>query len=183
MQPLVSVIITTKNEEQVLASCIRSIQNQTYFSIETIVVDNNSGDHTKDIATSFGVQVFDKGPERSSQRNFGAKKAKGTYLLFLDADMELTLKVVEEAVVLIGQKTMSRGQKKYKALVIPEESFGIGFWAACKALERSYYLGVPWIESARFFEKKAFQAIGGYDETLTGPEDFELPQRMKQIYG
>jgi len=203
----VSVIITTKNEAHGIAVCIKSIQKQTYKHIETIVVDNNSSDKTKDIVKSFGARVFDKGPERSAQRNFGAKKAKGDYLLFLDADMELTPGVVEECVNVMRQETMSNKQKelqdrkqktenrkqncslliahcpKYFAVVIPEKSFGIGFWASCKALERSFYLGIPWIESARFFQKKAFKKVGGYDETLTGPEDFELPQRLKQIYG
>ena len=205
---LVSIIITTKNESEHLSACLESIKKQTYKHIETIIVDNNSSDQTKDIAKSFEVKVFDKGPERSAQRNFGAKYAKGEYLFFLDADMELTLTVVEECVKVMGQETMSNKQKelqdskqrtvnnkqnyrsllidycpKFLAVVIPEKSFGIGFWAQCKALERSFYLGIPWIESARFFQKKAFLEVGGYDEMLTGPEDFELPQRFKQIFG
>lgn len=207
MARLVTVIITTRNEEQNIDACLLSIQKQTYPSIETIVVDNNSSDKTKEVAQSLGARVYNKGPERSAQRNFGAGKAKGAYLLFLDADMELTPKVIEECVQLIeklritnyelGKKMRNTSaprslgevgqsaikQSIYVALVIPEQSFGIGFWAKCKALERSYYLNVPWIESARFFERKAFQKAGGYDETLTGPEDFEFPQRMKQIFG
>jgi len=209
MSVLVSLIITTKNEEAVIAACLRSIENQTYKKIETIVVDNNSSDNTKKIAQSFGAKVLNKGPERSAQRNAGAKHAKGTYLLFLDADMELTPHVVEEAVAMMednmlrvtplrqgyagqagdGLEKSTRnastrnGKTHIVALVIPEKSFGIGFWAACKALERSYYVGVSWIESARFFQKKVFQKIGGYDEELTGPEDFELPQRIKKTYG
>lgn len=174
--PLVSIIITTKNEEEHIQLLLESIRKQTYKIIEIIVVDNNSTDKTKEIANTFGAHVFDKGPERSAQRNFGAQKAKGVYLLFLDADMELTSEVVEECVTL-ANKNKSCGA------VIPERSFGIGFWAKCKAFERSFYLGVPWIESARFYQKKVFQDLGGYDETLTGPEDFELSQRCKQQFG
>lgn len=178
---LVSIVITTKNEKYRLPACLKSINKQTYKYIEIIVIDNNSTDQTKDIAKSFGVQVFDKGPERSAQRNFGASHAKGDYLLFLDADMELTPEVVGECV----KKIHEPRPKTYdlKALVIPEKSIGIGFWAQCKALERSFYLNVPWIESARFLQKKAFYDVGGYDEKLTGPEDFELPQRLKMTYG
>jgi len=213
MRDTVSVIITTKNEADRLPACLESIKKQTYKHIETIVVDNHSSDATKDIAKNFGVRVLDEGPERSAQRNFGAQKSKGKYLLFLDADMELTPGVVGECVKIMGHKTMSRGQKAENpsassglrtgiaennkqdcsllidhcpnllALVIPEKSFGIGFWAQCKALERSFYLNVPWIESARFFQKKAYLVVGGYDETLTGPEDFELAQRVKQHFG
>lgn len=193
----VSIIITTKNEEHAIAACLSSIKKQSYSCIESIVIDNNSSDKTKETAHMYGARVYTKGPERSAQRNFGAQKAKGKYLLFLDADMELTPTVIEECVDVIRKFRISDNELKrttrnsqsaidqltYKALVIPEESFGVGFWAQCKALERSYYLNVPWIESARFFEKKAFQKAGGYDETLTGPEDFEFSQRVKRLFG
>lgn len=173
---VVSIIVTTRNEAGRLPACLASIKKQSYPYIETIVVDNASTDTTKAVARSFDVQVLNKGPERSAQRNFGAQKAKGMYLLFLDADMELTPRVVEECIDLINRI-------KVYGVVIPEQSFGIGFWAECKTLERSFYLNVPWIESARFYQKTAFQDLGGYDETLTGPEDFELSQRCKQLFG
>ena len=83
----VSVIIPTKNETNNIKACLESIRRQTYPYLEIIVVDNNSKDNTKSIALNFTKLVFNKGPERSSQRNFGAKKAKGDFLLFIDADM------------------------------------------------------------------------------------------------
>jgi glycosyltransferase involved in cell wall biosynthesis len=50
MEPKVSVIITTKNEERHIANCLESIKTQTYpcEKIEIIVVDNNSTDRTQD---------------------------------------------------------------------------------------------------------------------------------------
>lgn len=159
-----------------IGACIESVKQQTYKNIEVIIVDNNSSDKTKEIAKYYGVTVYDKGPERSAQRNFGAKKAKGEYLLFLDADMILTLQVVEQCIKILEKDG-------FQALVIPEKSIGTGFWTKCKALERSFYEGVDWIEAARFFDKKAFRDLGGYDEKLTGPEDFDLPQRLKLRFG
>jgi len=183
-KPLVSVIITTKNEEKHVEACLKSIAGQTYPSIECIIVDNSSTDSTKKIARRFTPHILDKGPERSAQRNYGALKACGEYLLFLDADMELTPDVIDECVKVIGQKTMSsRKNKSYKALVIPEKSIGSGFWAQCKILERSFYEGVDWMEAARFFQKYIFWELRGYDESLTGPEDFDLPQRLKARFG
>lgn len=175
-KPLVSVIVTTKNEARDIRACLVSIKNQSFKNIEIIVVDNNSKDETKKIAYEFTKLVFNKGPERSSQRNFGAKKAKGDFLLFIDADMKLSPRVIEECVNKI---------KKYKAggLIIPEESYGVGFWAECKNLERSFYLGIDWIEAARFFDKKKFWDVGGFDESLTGPEDWDLSQKVKKKYG
>ena len=85
----VSVIVTTKNEEDVIGTLLKSIKKQTYPSIETLIVDNHSSDNTIKIAKKYKVECFTFGPERSAQRNFGAKKSRGKYLLFLDADMEL----------------------------------------------------------------------------------------------
>jgi len=48
--PLVSVIITTRNSERTIDKCLSSIKQQTYKNIEIIVVDNNSADKTKEIA-------------------------------------------------------------------------------------------------------------------------------------
>lgn len=49
--PLVSVVITTKNEEKNIESCLKSISQQAYAGdkIEMIVVDNNSTDRTREI--------------------------------------------------------------------------------------------------------------------------------------
>ena len=171
---LVSVIITTRNEERNIENCIQSILKQTYSPIQIIVVDNNSLDNTKKIAKKFTKFVYDKGPERSAQRNFGAQKAEGEYLVFIDCDMILTPKVIEECV-----KTIS---DKVGGLVIPEESIGSGFWAKAKSLERSFYLGKDSIEAARFYPKKIITAVGGFDETLTGPEDWDLSQRVSHKY-
>lgn len=174
-RPLVSVIVTTRNEASVLGTLLASITRQTYPRLELIVVDNHSTDSTKTIAKQFTKHVFTKGPERSAQRNFGARKARGTHLLFLDADMTLEPKVIAECV------QVATDNSRVKAIIIPEISVGVGFWAQCKALERRCYLGDERIEAARFFEKKAFWATGGYDERLTGPEDWDLPQKMKRV--
>jgi len=189
-QPLVSVIIPTKNSQRTIGLCLRSIKNQTYKNIEIIVVDNNSKDKTKEIAKQYTKLVFNKGPERSAQRNYGARKARGEYLLFIDSDMELSKTVVEECIDKFNkQKSISKDSRfetqdlKFGGIVIPEESVGEGFWARCKALERSFYVGVDWIEAARFFPKKIFEEFNGYDEEQTGTEDYDLPQRIKEKYG
>ncbi|MDE2025549.1 MAG: glycosyltransferase [Patescibacteria group bacterium] len=173
--PKVSVIITTKNEENNIGNCLASIKKQIYKNIEIIVVDNNSTDKTKEIAKKYTNLVFDKGPERSAQRNFGAQKATGEYVLFLDADMVVTPKVVEECVRAITNN-------KFGGIIIPEESFGTSFWAKVKALERSFYVGNDAIEAARFYKRDVFNKIGGFDESITGPEDWDFSQRIKKEF-
>lgn len=176
MRPLVSVLVHTRNSQRTIRQHLESIKKQSYPKIEIIVVDNNSEDNTKKIAREFTDKVFNFGPERSAQRNFAAKKAKGDYYLVPDSDMMLTREVVKECVDLVTK------QPEIKEVVIPEKSFGKGFWPQVKALERECYLGDQTIEAARFFEKKVFWEMGGYDEKMTGPEDWDLPQRIAQKY-
>jgi len=58
--PVVSVIVTTRNEEHNIANCLESIKAQTYpqDKIEIIVVDNNSLDKTKEIALKYTNKIY-----------------------------------------------------------------------------------------------------------------------------
>lgn len=174
-QELVSVIITSKNEEGVMGNLLGSISKQIYKNIEVILVDNHSTDKTLEIAKDFGVKSYTFGPERSAQRNFGAKKSRGKYLLFLDADMELTPKVLHSCVE-IATKDQVVG------VVIPEESIAEDLWGKIKAFERSFYneTGDITTDAARFFGRDIFFKVGGYDETITGPEDWDLAETIKK---
>lgn len=174
-QALVSAIVTTRNNHETLEACLKSIAQQSYREIELIVVDNNSTDDTATIAKKYTDKVFNKGPERSAQRNFGVRNAKGDYVLIVDSDMELTPEVIQACVAKVqdGPET--------KAVIIPEESFGEGFWAQCKRLERSFYVGVDSIEAARFFGKSIYEQAGGYNEHMTGGEDWDLTRRIRLL--
>jgi glycosyltransferase involved in cell wall biosynthesis len=97
--PLVSIVITTKNEERNIENCLISIKEQTYYHIEIIVVDNASEDKTKEIALKYTDKVYDKGPERSMQRNYGMIEiARGEYVMFVDADMILSPCLIDACV-------------------------------------------------------------------------------------
>lgn len=174
---LVSVVITTKNEEDVLERLIQSIKTQSYRNREIILVDNNSTDNTLGIAKKMNVRSYTAGPERSIQRNFGAKKSKGQYLFILDADMQLSSNVISECVELMSS------DKKIGEIVIPEQSVASNFWGTVKAFERSFYneKGDELTDAARFFRKDVFFKAGGYDETITGPEDWDLPETIKEL--
>lgn len=175
-EPLVSIIVTTKNEEDVIRRLLTSIQKQYYSNIEIIIVDNNSQDGTQKISQLFTKKVYNFGPERSAQRNFGAKKSQGKYLLFLDADMRVTKLLIKECVGLIESDRLIGG------VVIPERSNANNYWGKVKAFERSFYndQGDDSIDAARFFPKTIFKKIGGYDEEITGPEDWDITDRIRQ---
>jgi len=95
---LISIIIPTKNSQTTLKKCLESVMRQTYKNIEIVVVDNYSKDKTKEIALQYTRLFFQKGKERSAQRNYGIQKSKGNYLLFLDSDMILSQTVIEEGI-------------------------------------------------------------------------------------
>ena len=118
MAPLVSIIIPTHNEQKNIEDCLKSVKDQNYNNFEIIVVDNFSKDNTLKIAKIFTRKYYLMGKERSAQRNFGAKKSKGSYLLFLDADMRLTPNCLAQAVKNIQQTNTSRVRSHFvKALV------------------------------------------------------------------
>lgn len=92
-QPEVSVIIPARNEEASLAACLQSLVEQTGIVFEIIVVDDNSSDHTHEIAQSFaGVRIVtppDLPAGWTGKNNAlvaGAGCARGAWLLFTDAD-------------------------------------------------------------------------------------------------
>lgn len=171
--PLVSVIIPTYNSSRTLEKCLQSVKDQTYSNIELIVVDNNSTDNTKEIARKFTDLVFNQGPERSAQRNFGAKQAKGELFLIHDSDIYFDPESVAECVDLAINQNAD-------AVILPEKSIGEGFWTKVKAFERSFYVGNDYIEAVRFFKKDVFEKAGGYDEELTGPEDWDITVRFRK---
>lgn len=84
---MLSSIVITKNEEQMLGECLLSLS----FSDETIVVDTGNTDSTNDIAKSFGAKIVKcAGDDYSQFRNIGFKAAKYEWILFIDADERVT---------------------------------------------------------------------------------------------
>jgi glycosyltransferase involved in cell wall biosynthesis len=171
--PLVTVVVPTLNTERTLARCLTSIRAQTYPQVELVVVDNCSTDATTVIACEHADVVTTCGPERSAQRNYGWRIGCGEYVIFIDADMVLADSIVAEVV------DAFRADPELGALVIPELAFGEGFLARCRALEKRLYLGDSRVEAARAFPRRVLDEVGGYEEDITGFEDWELPDRIR----
>lgn len=81
---MISAIILTKNEEANILDCIKSLS----WCDEVIIIDDNSKDRTTEIAKKLNAKIFTHSidDDFSAQRNFGLSKAKGDWILFLDAD-------------------------------------------------------------------------------------------------
>lgn len=93
--PRVSVIVAARNEEVDLGPCLDGLLEQSYPSLEIIVVDGASTDRTVEIARARGprVRVLEEPPlpdgwvGKNWGCHVGASAASGAYLLFTDADV------------------------------------------------------------------------------------------------
>ena len=135
---IVSIVIPTKNSANFLEGCLKNIRLQSYPDIEIIIVDSKSTDNVKELAKKYKCRFLTYVPKVKSgifdaphKRNYGMAKANGEYVYWLDADMELPKNLISEAVDLCKHGA--------DAVILPEDSFGIGIWAKAKHLERRCY--------------------------------------------
>ena len=177
---LVSIAIPTFNCEKNLLTCLESIKKQTYQSIEVIVVDSFSTDGTAEAAKQYAtVYSYGRDPKNVHafgapyQRNFGAEKAKGEYLYWLDSDMRLPPDLIETCVKELESQNAD-------AVIIPELSVGESFWADCRRLEKECYNRSKhsYTDTARFMKREVWHKVGGIDPILGGADDFDLQIKL-----
>lgn len=91
-----SVVILTKNEEKNIKDAIDSVS----FADEVIIIDDFSKDKTVQIAKEHGAKIFERNLDNNwaAQRNFGLEKAKGNWILFLDADERIPKELKNEII-------------------------------------------------------------------------------------
>jgi len=91
--PKVSLILPTLNAGALLDNCLGSVARQTYprDRLEIILADAFSQDATRDIARRYGVIVLDDpGNNMEEGKRLALRHATGDYVVFVDADNELT---------------------------------------------------------------------------------------------
>lgn len=172
--PKFSVIIPSFNRANVLPRAIESILNQKTKDWELIVVDDGSTDETsKVILTYFDLPgfsyVYQENSGVSSARNFGASKAKGEWLIFLDSDDYFEPNTFSILSSLLEQDLNNSFyqfgfKKKYKntiSLNIPEQG--------------GYF---PKLSGSFILKKSTFDSIEGYDTRLKFSENTELFHRI-----
>lgn len=181
-QKLISIVIPTRNSAAILVNCLKSIKDQAYKNVEVIIIDGRSTDNVEELAKKYGCRFFSYTPDLRDvlfdaphKINYGVSKAKGEYIYWVDADMELTKNILQEAV--------DECEKGAGAVILPEDSFGTGIWAKAKKLERRCYWGDDNVESPRFYKKKVWDEIGGFDLSLgAGGNDWDVHLKVKE-YG
>lgn len=92
MSDLISVIIPVHNAEKTLKRCLDSAIEQTYYNIEIIIVNDSSSDNSLLICKEYmekdnRIRYYDVNLKSAGlTRNFGLKKVKGKYVVFIDSD-------------------------------------------------------------------------------------------------
>jgi|GEM_PF-326724 len=171
--PLVSVVVPTYNSSKFLERCLESVKNQSYQNIELIVVDNNSTDSTKEIARKYTEKVFNKGPERSAQVNFGVEQASGEFVYKVDSDFVLDKDVVLQCV--------EKASEGFEAVVVhnsPDTS--VSWIAKIRKFEVDMYKYDITHSSARFVRKEVYKKIGGFNEEITAGEDYDFQNKLNR---
>ena len=176
---MLSIIIPTLNEEDNLKKLLASIQNQDFEKYEIIVADAGSKDNTKKVAKEYGCKIV-RGGSPAEGRNAGAKIAKKSTLLFLDADVVLknntlkkVLKEFEEKKFKIATFFLLPSGKKKAPKFLFTFFYNIPIFLLEKVL--------PHAAMGILVNKKLFKKLGGFDEDITLAEDHDLARRAEKL--
>lgn len=186
MSPL-SIVIITLNEEKRIGHLLEDLSHQTYQNFEVIVVDSNSEDATVQVAQSYANALPDLTVEKmrtrgvSLGRNTGAKIAKHSQLLFLDADVrlereflecslnEMDVRQLKVAGVCMGSKGLAtKHQLGYKL-------FNVG-------LKSTQYFFPTAVGACIFSHRDVHSLIGGFDESIHLCEDCNYVLKASKSY-
>jgi glycosyltransferase involved in cell wall biosynthesis len=187
---ILSFIIPALNEEQRIGGCLRSIQQLELPAgvgrIEIVVVDNRSTDRTVQLSQEHGAKVVNVAPGFPSRaRNVGARSATGDWLAFVDADCELAsdwLSVCgshllkDVGVVAVGAAMRDPGSD---TPWVERAWYELAYARRAGEFRKS-----KWLPSFNLLVRRsAFDAIGGFDESLSTCEDCDLGYRLATLGG
>ena len=189
-EPLVSIVIPSKDHPEILEQCIESIRRFTsYKNYEIIVVDNGSSAKNKLKIQTYlekmnAKYVYDRCTFNFSKMcNQGAQVSGGEYLLFLNDDIEIMQEDWLERMVAHAQneKIGAVGAKLYypnstiiqhAGLVNAKEGPGHSFLRQND--EVAYCFGLNWLEcncisvtgACLLLKKDIFEQVGKFDESF-----------------
>ena len=175
----VTVVIPCYNQARYLRDAVRSVRGQTYPAIECIVVDDGSTDDTAPLARTLGVRVIEQRANQgvSAARNAGLAAARGTFVLFLDADDELlpdgvarhvdALAAHPDAVAVVGRcEVMDRDGN-----ALPVSHHAID---SSRLYEEWLSRNFVWTPGATLFRRTTLAAAGGFPAALGPSADYAL---------
>jgi glycosyltransferase involved in cell wall biosynthesis len=177
-----SIVIPAFNEARLLEQTLESVASSVAanaapgFTSEVIVVDNNSTDHTAELARQSGARVvFEPINQIGRARNAGAAQANGEWLLFLDADSLISPELLTDILRVIESRA-------YVGCGSTLRMDGLPWWVnVMLQLWTSTSVLCRWAAGALVVcRRDAFQAVGGFDEELYALDEIRLSKQLKQ---
>jgi len=171
---------------------IQSVLEQSYERIEIAVVDDSEGNETRDVIQRFesktDIEITyirnDKPQGLPKARNQGVKQTDSKYLAFLDDDDEWDTAKIKEQVNLL-ESTPSEYPICYTGhrTIWPDGSKSTSRYDTrgdvFEKLLVSNELGMP---STIMISRNVFDEVGGFNEKMSGQEDWEFYLRIAQKY-
>ena len=179
-QHFVSIIIPALDEEKYISKCLMALRNMAFpkEQYEIILVDNGSRDGTVEIAKEFGVEILEK-PDGTigSLRNYGAKHATGSILGFIDADCQVSINWLRDALHNFACPVVAAVgcRLAHDASTWVAKSWSLMHSAKVKEGE------THWLPSGNMVvRRKYYDEVNGFDERLRTTEDYDLCQRLRK---
>lgn len=174
-----SVIIPAFNEECYLPATLEALASamgETAFAGQVIVVDNNSTDATARVATEHGARVvFEPVNQISRARNAGAAVADTPWLVFVDADTQVSGALLDAALSrLAGGGVCGGGSTLVLDHTPPRAAAMVRGW---NGLSRKFGLAAG---SFVFCLREGFEAVGGFSEAVYASEEIWFSRRLKR---
>ena len=174
---MISLIITAHNYAQYVERAIRSALDQSLSQseYEILVINDASTDHTQDVLENYKeeVRVFnlEQNLGLSGARNFGIQKAKGQFIIFLDADDYIHRDLLKVQKLFLEENTKLDAVSTDYYLV---NERGERIEHVC-AEEKPIACGI-------MFRKDFLYNIGLYDEKFRAREEEDLRIRWTESY-
>jgi len=187
--PLISVVIPAYNAENTIKATVKSVLNQTFADFELIIINDGSKDSTLDIISGITdprIKIISQpnaGPQKS--RNRGVSEAKGEYLAFLDADDLWTPEKLESQLKALQTNPEAAVAYSWTNWIDETGQFlrrGAYISATGNVYEK--LLLIDFVESGSnpLVRREALDAIGQFDESLVGGQDWDMWLRLAARY-
>ena len=178
MNAALSIAIPARNEAQYIGTCIQSVLESARIAgvpVEVVVALNRCTDRTREVAEDLGAScVVEDAKCIAAVRNAAVRATSAPYLVTVDADSRLK----PGAISAVLQKLRSGRFIGGGSAITPDRmSLGIACSLAVLAphvLRLGVSAGMFWLE------RKTFDALGGFDETLLSAEDLDFAVRLKR---
>lgn len=179
----ISVIIPAINEENYIHHSLHGLAEQTFKNFETIVVDGNSADRTRDIAKKYARVIIQKKRGMGLARNTGAKIAKGNILLFLDADTRPSKNLLQEYYNSFKDGRVVAATTPIYPLEKTRKRVALGYrFVSILFVRAGILFKMPRITGLNFaVRREAFDKVGGFNGSLITYEDWDLSRRIKKV--